>query len=76
MEVGETFEDTAVRELREELDITVKNLRFFDIFSGPEFFHTYPNGDQVYSVIAMFTADHYEGEMKVDHQEIASYQYF
>ncbi len=76
MELGETLEDTAVRELHEEMNITVRNLELFNIFSGPDFQHIYPNGDVVHSVITVFLASEWVGEIGIDNKEIRAFQFF
>lgn len=76
MEPGETFDQTIKRELYEELNIQVLNLEFYDIYSGQEFYHEYPNGDQVYSVIALYKAEHLSGDIKVDNKEISEVMFF
>lgn len=55
MELGESLEETARREVWEETGVEVGSLRLLTVLSGPEFFYTYPNGDQVYNVSAVFT---------------------
>src|SRR5215831_14004751 len=50
MEPGETFEQTVRREAREEIGIEIGALEVFEVYSGRDFFHEYPNGDQVYHV--------------------------
>ncbi len=76
MELGETFEQTAIRELKEELSITIKNLSLLNIYSGNDFYHVYPNGDIVYSVIALYITDEYDGDIRVDHKEIKDAAFF
>lgn len=76
MELGETFEETIHRELQEELKMKVNDLSFLHIFSGKQFYHEYPNGDQVYSVIALFSAKDYENILEVDNDEIQSAKFF
>ncbi len=76
MELGETVQETAVRELQEEMGIDVKDLQLFNIFSGPDFYHTYPNGDKVYSVIVVYLSSQFGGKINVDHNEINTYQFF
>ena len=70
MELGETFNETAMRELQEEMSITINNLALFNIFSGAEFYHEYPNVDKVYSVLVIYLASEYESKITVDNKEI------
>jgi ADP-ribose pyrophosphatase YjhB (NUDIX family) len=76
MELGETFEETIRREIREELSITIKSLKFHGLFSGDEFYHEYPNGDKVYSIIALFEAYNVDRDFKVDNEEISKFKFF
>ncbi|WP_157827624.1 NUDIX hydrolase [Niallia nealsonii] len=76
MELGETFEETMQREIREELHVASPCLKWCGIFSGAELYHEYPNGDQVYSVIALFEAEILEKDFKVDYEELSKFQYF
>lgn len=56
MELGESLEETARREVWEETGVRLEELTFVTLLSGPEFFYTYPNGDPVYNVSAIYTA--------------------
>jgi 8-oxo-dGTP pyrophosphatase MutT (NUDIX family) len=58
LEPGETLEDAARRELAEETGLVAGDLRLLDVYSGPEFFLEYPNGDQAFVVGATYLADH------------------
>lgn len=60
-ELGESLEETARRELREETGLEVGELRLFALLSGPEYYYRYPNGDEVYNVSAMFLG-RYQGQ--------------
>lgn len=44
-ELGETTEETAYREAREEVGIGLAGLRLVGVFSGPEYLVIYPNGE-------------------------------
>jgi ADP-ribose pyrophosphatase YjhB (NUDIX family) len=46
MELGESLEDTARRELREETGLVAGEMTLLDVYSGPDFFLEFPNGDQ------------------------------
>jgi 8-oxo-dGTP pyrophosphatase MutT (NUDIX family) len=76
MEPGETLEETAIRELKEEIDIEAESLKIFKIFSGTEFYHEYPNGDKVYSVMAVFLYSDVEQSINVDNTEILKVRFF
>ncbi len=66
LELGESFEDAARRELFEESGLTVESLHPLDVYSGPDFQITYPNGDHAYVVGVTFLADHVAGTAAAD----------
>jgi 8-oxo-dGTP pyrophosphatase MutT (NUDIX family) len=42
LEMGETLEEVAKRELYEETGLLANNLELFNLFSGKEFYYKYP----------------------------------
>jgi ADP-ribose pyrophosphatase YjhB (NUDIX family) len=76
MELGETLEEAARREVREETGLAVEGLSLVCVLSGPEFFHTYPNGDQVYMVCAVFVAHGVRGTPALDEAETLELRFF
>ncbi len=74
LEPGESLEDTARRETVEESGLKVEDLELFGVFSGPDLFYTYPNGDQVHNVTVAFIARAYQGEIQLS--EHTSYGWF
>ncbi|MEU3721282.1 NUDIX hydrolase [Streptomyces sp. NPDC031705] len=57
MDPGESFEDTARREVLEETGLVVGELALLGLFSGgPQYFYRYPNGDEVHNVTAAYVA--------------------
>ena len=66
MEPGEEFEDTAIREIFEEVGILVKNLHYFASQSWP-----FPD-----SLMVGFTCEHAGGEINVDGKEIEHAEWF
>lgn len=67
-ELGERFEDTVIREVKEEtnLDITEDNLELIGIVSGNSRRNEYPNGDIVINNTALYCVKNYSGELKWD----------
>ena len=66
VEPGETLEECVVREVREEVGITVKNVRYFASQPWP-----FPD-----SLMLGFTAEYAEGEIKTDGTEIVEAEWF
>ena len=75
-ELGETLEDTAVREAYEETGLKIKKPELFNVFSGENMHHIYPNGDEVYMVVCIFTATDYSGEISADEVESSDVRFF
>lgn len=75
-ELGETFEDAAIREAYEETGLEIKNLSLFDVFSGETMHHVYPNGDEVYNAVCIFETSNYSGELTADQMESSDVRFF
>lgn len=67
-ELGETFEETIIREVKEEtsLEIRGEDLKLIAVVSGKTRYNTYPNGDEVYNNTVLFMANKYRGNLKYD----------
>lgn len=76
MELGESTEDTAKREVLEETGLTVSELRLINVYSGPNHFVVAKNGDEYYVVTTAYYSDVYSGELTVDHEESLSFKFF
>ena len=50
LELGESLEETAKRELEEETGLILDTLKLIDVVSGEETYREYPNGDKVYEM--------------------------
>ena len=75
-ELGESLEEAARRELFEETGLVALELRFLALCSGPEFTYTYPNGDRVEAVTAVYQALQVEGELRTAEGENLELRYF
>ncbi|MGE7694197.1 NUDIX hydrolase [Lysinibacillus sp. NPDC094177] len=76
MDLGESFEEVAKREVFEETGLVVENLKLLNVFSGSEYYFKVPNGDELYSVTAVYYTKDISGEMKIDYSESEKMQYF
>jgi len=70
MELGETFDETARREAREEVGLHCKELALMGVYSGPSLYYRYPHGDEVYNVIAAYLCRSFSGEVSLDCREV------
>jgi len=75
-EFGESLEDTAHRELLEETGLSARALRFLTLCSGPEFAYTYPHGDRIDHVAAVYQAIEVVGDLRTDEAENLELRYF
>jgi NAD+ diphosphatase len=66
LEAGETIEEAVAREVREEVNVEVTNLRYFGSQSWP-----FPN-----SLMIAFQAEYAGGDMRPDPAELADAQWF
>jgi len=76
MELGETTEETARRELHEETGLEVNELTLFSVFSGKELYYQYPSGEEVYNVSIVYLARDVHGTVELSDGEHYDFQYF
>lgn len=67
-ELGESFQETVIREIKEETNLNVKkeDLDLVEIVSGPSRRSEYPNGDVVINNTVLYCIKNYTGELKWD----------
>lgn len=76
MEIGETLEQVAKRELFEETGLTANSLTLLEVFSGQDFYYQYPHGDEVYNVVAAYVCKDYKGIIKAEENEVQDLKFF
>ncbi|MBB3132263.1 8-oxo-dGTP pyrophosphatase MutT (NUDIX family) [Paenibacillus rhizosphaerae] len=69
MDLGESVQDTARREVYEETGLKLDVLELFGIYSGPQYDKTFSNGDQVSLVLISFICKQYSGELVESNEE-------
>ena len=69
MELGESFEEVAARELKEETNLEIDEMKLIKVLSGKDTYREYPNGDKLYDITGIFLIKKYHGELKVNDDE-------
>ncbi len=75
-ELGETVEQTAKRELKEETNLDCSSSTLLNVFSGRDLYFRYPNGDELYSVVVLYLANDVSGSLKITDGESLKLAYF
>ena len=76
MELGESFEECARREVLEETGLACGKLEFLMDMSGEDSYYEYPNGDKVYLAGILYICRDFTGEMKVQEEEAYEQRFF
>ncbi|MBR0541666.1 MAG: NUDIX hydrolase [Clostridia bacterium] len=76
MELGESCEETAVREVREETSLEIENLKLFGVYSGKDYYCTGETGDEWYVVVIAYTCGTFSGEVKINDGESEELRWF
>ncbi|WP_342440524.1 NUDIX hydrolase [Lysinibacillus sp. FSL K6-0057] len=76
LELKETLEEAAARELHEETGLVANEFDLVGVFSGPDYYFQYPNGDEVYTVIHLYIAKNVRGILEMKDDESLKLTYF
>lgn len=76
VDLGESPAQAAVREIREETGFQIGSLRLLDVLGGADYEVTYPNGDRVAYVTAVYQAGVAGGSPDPDLEEISELDWF
>lgn len=76
MELGESTEDVAKRELFEETGLAINDLELINVYSGPGNFIIAENGDEFYVVTTAYYTTNYAGELVIDETESIDFKFF
>jgi len=75
-ELGETIEQTIVREVCEEVGLDVVPIRLLGIRTSPRFDVTFPNGDQAQPFVVIFECRVVGGKLQSDGDEVLDLGWF
>jgi 8-oxo-dGTP pyrophosphatase MutT (NUDIX family) len=76
LEIGESAEEAAKRELFEETGLIANKLDFFGVYSGKDTLGMYPNGDKVFFVLTFWTCDDFSGKLNPNPEEVLELKWF
>jgi len=76
LELGESLEEGAKRELYEEAGLRSDNMKFIDILSGEDMYYKYPHGDEIYNVVAVYETREYSGTPFINDDETLELRFF
>jgi 8-oxo-dGTP pyrophosphatase MutT (NUDIX family) len=76
MELGESTEEVARREVLEETGLTIGVLRLINVYSGKDHFIRAENGDEFYVVTVAYHTNEFSGELMVDLSESIKFEFF
>ena len=75
-EINETLEECAIRELKEETNLDISDLKLVTVLSGKEYYFKYPNDDEVDCVITLYQVNNYNGDLKINDGESKVLKFF
>ncbi len=76
LEIGETVEEAAKRELFEETGLIANSIQLLGVFSGNDLRYVYPNGDRVYIVEIVYVCNDFSGDLLLETNETLELKWF
>ena len=76
VDLKETIEQAASRELFEETGLITDSLTLFKVYSGEITHYIYFNGDEIYGVDSVFITRAYHGNLKPQTEEVKSLAFY
>ena len=73
MELGETMEETCIREVREETGFDIEIVSFLGAYHNPH--KVWPNGDQAHIICHVFIGTIIGGTMMIDNDETLALEF-
>ncbi len=71
IDLKESAEEAARRELLEETGLIADDLELFKVYSGEVTHYVYFNGDEIYGVDLVYLCNKYHGDMKPQKEEVS-----
>lgn len=75
-ELGESLEETAIRETKEETGLDIRELSLLGTTSGKQCYIDFPNGDKAYFITVGYCTKSFSGVLKIDDLETKELKFF
>ncbi len=75
-ELGESLEETAIRESKEETGLDIKGLKLLGTTSGEKCYMDLPNGDKAYFITVGYFTKSFSGVLNIDDFETKDLKFF
>lgn len=75
-ELGESLEETAIREAKEETGLDIKELSLLGTTSGEKCYIDFPNGYKAYFITVGYFTKSFSGLLKIDDLETKELKFF
>ena len=76
IDLKESAEEAAYRELFEETGLKAKDLELFKVYSGEITHYIYFNGDEIYGVDLVYICKEYDGEFNPQLEEVKNLKFY
>ena len=76
IDLKESGEEAAKRELLEETGLVADKLKLFNVYTGEVTKYVYFNGDVIYGVDLIYLCHEYHGELKPQPEEVKSLKFY
>lgn len=76
IDLKESAEEAAARELFEETGLIADQLELFKVYSGEITHYVYYNGDEIYGVDLVYLCNKYHGELKPQIEEVKTLKFY
>ncbi|RAZ73470.1 NUDIX hydrolase [Planococcus halotolerans] len=76
MELGESTEEVARREVFEETGLKINKLNLINVYSGKQNHLKAENGDEFFVVTVAYYTEEFEGELIIDEAESINFEFF
>ncbi|GKU24647.1 NUDIX hydrolase [Clostridium folliculivorans] len=75
-ELGESLEETAIREAKEETGLDINELELLGTTSGGKCYIEFPNGDKAYFISVGYVSKSFSGKLTIDNNETKDLSFF